>query len=112
MTNVPSPYLLVVTEHHDRGPVLRLRGELDVSSKDLLERAISAALEPPPQMLVFNLSELAFMDCGGASVLRRTHDLLAGRQTQILVTGAQPIVRRLFHLLGLDTCLDLNAPAA
>ena len=105
MVSVPSPYLIVDTGHDRHGPVLRPRGELDVVSKDLLEDAISAALNSEPRLLVIDLSELAFMDCAAASVLRRTHDLLAARQARLLVTGAQPIVQRLFDLLGLDTYL-------
>ena len=45
MANVPCPYLIVDTDHDEHGPVLRLRGELDLASKDVLETAMNAALE-------------------------------------------------------------------
>ena len=100
MVGVPCPYLIVDTEHDGHRPILRLRGELDVTGKDLLEHALSAAVDSRPQTLVIDLSELAYMDCAGASVLGRAHDLLAARHAQLLVTGAQPIVQRLLDLLG------------
>ena len=108
MANVPCPYLIVDTDHDEHGPVLRLRGELDLASKDVLETAMSAALDSRPQLLVTDLSELTFMDCAGASVLRRAHDRLAARKAQLLVTGTRPIVQRLFGLLGLDNYLNLR----
>jgi anti-sigma B factor antagonist len=108
VANVPCPYLIVDTDHDEHGPVLRLRGELDLASKEVLETAMSAALDSRPQSLVVDLSELTFMDCAGASVLRRAHDLLTTRQAQLLVTGARPIVQRLFGLLALDTYLNVR----
>lgn len=100
MTSVPCPYLIVDTEYDGHGPVLRLRGELDVTGKDLLEDAISTAVGSRPRTLAIDLSGLAYMDCAGASVLGRTHDLLAAWPAELLVTGAQPIVARLLDLMG------------
>jgi len=109
VATVPCPYLSVDTESDAVGPVLRLRGELDVVGKDLLQDAISAVLDSSPRLLAVDLSGLAFMDCAGASVLRRASDQLAARQAKLQVTGAQPSVSRLFGLLGLDSHLRLNA---
>jgi anti-anti-sigma factor len=109
VAGVPCSYLIVVTGYGRHGPVLRLSGELDVCGTDLLESAISVALDSRPRKLVLDLSELTFMDCAGASVLRRTHDLMAARQAQLLVNGARPNVQRLFDLLGLNAYLRLSA---
>jgi anti-anti-sigma factor len=106
------PYLAIITEHDGPRSVLRLQGELDICSKDCLRRAISSALEHHPPTLVLDLSALGFMDCSGLSVLVWAHKLLAGQQRQLLITGSQPIVRRLVCLMGLDTYLHLTAPEA
>jgi anti-anti-sigma factor len=103
VVSVRCPYLIVDTEHNGHGPVLRLRGELDVTGMELLENAISAAVQARPQTLAIDLSELAYMDCAGASVLGRTHDLLAAWPAQLLITGAQPAVQRLLDLLDART---------
>jgi anti-sigma B factor antagonist len=102
------PYLAIITEHDGPRPVLRLQGELDICTKDCLRRAISSALEHHPATLVLDLSALGFMDCSGLSVLVWAHKLLAGQQRQLLITGSQPIVRRLICLMGLDTYLHLT----
>jgi anti-sigma B factor antagonist len=106
MTSVP--YLAIITEHDGPRPVLRLQGELDICTKDCLRRAVSSALEHHPATLVLDLSALGFMDCSGLSVLVWAHELLAGQQRQLLITGSQPIVRRLICLMGLDTYLHLT----
>jgi anti-anti-sigma factor len=100
--------LATITEHHGQRSVLRLRGELDVSNTDHLRRAISSALERRPSILEVDLSELSFTDCAGLSVLVGAHKRLTGCGHQLVITGAQPIVRRLLHLTELDTYLHLS----
>ncbi|HEY2267266.1 MAG TPA: STAS domain-containing protein [Streptosporangiaceae bacterium] len=103
-----APHLMIIAEHHPRRPVLRLLGELDLSNKALLQDVIGGLLEQRPQMLVLDLSGLAFMDCSGLSVLVSTRRHLAEDQRSLFVTGAQPIVRRLIALAGLDVRLHLS----
>lgn len=109
-TVVSSAYLIIITEHRDRRSVLSLRGELDVCNKDLLADAIGSAQERGARMLVMDLSTLDFMDCSGLSVLVKTRKQLAKGQGQLVITGSQPMVRRLFHLMDLDSYLDPGAP--
>jgi anti-anti-sigma factor len=109
-TVISTCHLVIVTEHQERQSVLRLLGELDLSNKDLLQDAISAALEHSPRMLVLDLLGLSFMDCSGLRVLVRTHKHLADDQRQLFVAGSRPVVRRLIHLTGLDAYLRLGWP--
>ena len=109
-TVISTCHLLIITEHHGRQSVLRLLGELDLSNKDLLQDAISTALEPGSPILVLDLSGLGFMDCSGLRVLVRTHKHLAGDHRQLFVAGSRPIVRRLIRLTGLDGYLRFGWP--
>lgn len=105
-----SPYLAIVTVHCGQRSVLRLYGELDVTNKDSLRRAISSAMEKHhPQTLIVDLSALGFVDCGSLAVLVWAHARLAEQGHQLVITGGQPIVRRLLSLTGLDTYLYLGA---
>jgi anti-sigma B factor antagonist len=108
----PAAHLAVVTEHHGQRSVLRLHGELDASNRDHLRSAISSVLESHPLLLVVDLSGLAFTDCAGLSVLVWAHKRLAGCGHRLVVTGAEPAVRRLLHLTGLGTYLHLSTPEA
>lgn len=106
----PTTHLVVVTERHGQRSVLRLQGELDVSSRDRLHSAISRALEDHPPLLVVDLSGLSFIDCAGLSVLVGAHKRLAGCGHRLLITGAKPAVQRLLHLTGMGTYLHLSNP--
>lgn len=102
------PYLAIITEHHGQRSVLRLQGELDVSTRDRLRHAISSALEDHPSIVVVDLSGLGFADCAGLSILVWAQKRLAASGHELVTTGAKPIVRRLLHLTGLDTYLHLR----
>jgi len=104
-----SPYLTIMIVHCGQRSVLRLYGELDVTNKDCLRRAISSAMEKHhPQTLIVDLSALGFVDCGSLAVLVWAHVRLAEQGLQLVITGGQPIVRRLLSLTGLDTYLHLG----
>jgi anti-anti-sigma factor len=106
------PRLSITTEHHGRRSVLLLQGELDLSTRDRLRRAISNALKRQPGILVVDLSGLDFIDCSGLSVLVWAHKRLAGQDRQLLIAGSTPIVRRVICLAGVDTYLHLSTPEA
>jgi anti-sigma B factor antagonist len=98
-------YFVISAEHDGQCSILRLEGELDLTNKDVLWLAIGAALEHSPALLQVDLAALGFMDCAGLSVLIEAHRQLTASHRQLLITGAQPIVRRLISLLGLNTYL-------
>jgi anti-anti-sigma factor len=104
-------HLTILTECRDSQSVMRLRGELDVSSKIHLRRAISAVLDHhDPQLLVLDLAALSFSDCAGLSVVMWAHKRLAAQGRKLVVTDAQPAVRRLLQLTSADTVLHLCSP--
>jgi anti-sigma B factor antagonist len=106
---IASPYLTIVTAHCGQRSVLRLYGEADVTNQDYLRRAISSAMENHPETLIVDLSALGFVDCGSLAVLVWAHARLAEQGHQLVLTGGQPMVRRLLSLTGLDAYLHLSA---
>ena len=87
---------------------MRLEGELDVCSTDYLRQAIGNALDHAPKTLVADLSALGFTDCAGLSVLAWAHQTQAGHGHELIITGCQPIVRRLLSLTGFDMYLHVS----
>jgi anti-anti-sigma factor len=87
---------------------MRLEGELDVCSTDYLRQAIGKALDHAPKTLVADLSALGFTDCAGLSVLAWAHQTQAGHGHELIITGCQPIVRRLLSLTGFDMYLHVS----
>ena len=106
--------LLILIEHHGQRSLMRLEGELDVCNADQLRQAISQALDPAPKTLVADLSALGFADCAGLSVLAWAHKIQAGQDRELIITGCQPMVRRLLSLTGFDMYLHVSEepPAA
>jgi anti-anti-sigma factor len=105
----PFPLLTIISEHHGRRSVLRLLGELDLCSADDLHRAVGTLLEQhDPRSLTMDLSALTFADCAGLSVLVWARNCLAERGHELVITGSQPIVRRLLALTGLAAYLGLS----
>ena len=104
-----SSYLAIITECHGQRSVLRLRGQLDAANQDQLRCAIRSALDHhSPQVLVLDLSALGFADCAGLSAVLWAHKHLAGRGHELVLTGIQPLVRRLFNVTGLNTYLHVS----
>jgi anti-sigma B factor antagonist len=103
-------YLAIITEHQSQRSVVRLQGELDLSTGDRLRHAIGNALEGHPPIFLVDLSGLDFADCTGISILVWAQKRLAAGGSELVVTGAKPIVRRLLQLTGLDSVLHLGTP--
>ena len=101
-------YLVILAEHHPQRSVLRLQGELDACGEARLRWAICAVLgDHPRQNLELDLSALTFADCAGLSVMVWAHKRLARQGQELVVTGAQPLIRRLLRLTGLDVYLHV-----
>ncbi len=102
--------LVVVRSEAESGRVgLRLIGELDLNTVELLEAELAGSREHSPPAVI-DLSELRFLDLVGLRALLR-----AGRMDGIPATrlvGATGIVRRLIDLTrALDAESDGAAPA-
>ena len=104
-------FLVIITERHGQRSVLRLQGELDAANQDHLRRTVRTVLDHhSPQVLVLDLSALGFIDCAGLSAMIWAHQHLARHGHELVLTGIQPLVRRLLNLTGLDSYLHLSAP--
>jgi anti-anti-sigma factor len=99
---------LIVTEHHDQWSLLRLHGELDVCGTNHLRQAIRNALDRAPKTLVVDLSALGFADCSGLSVLAWAHESQARHGRELIITGCQPIVRRLLSITWFNMYLHVS----
>lgn len=116
----PSPALDTFVETHGpelRGPwltvhrtagVVRLHGEVDVDSADLVETVLARAGEDHgaagapshAAALVIDLSDLDFLDVAGYRALQRGTERWRGRGGTVLLTGAGGLVRRVLELVG------------
>jgi anti-anti-sigma factor len=78
-------------------PVIRLSGELDLVTVESVRAAMDAVLTRETERLVFEISELEFMDSSGLALL-----VSASRRAQkVELRNPTLIVRRLIELTGL-----------
>jgi len=80
--------------------VLDLAGELDLAVSTRLRSLIDEVTAEDPQLVVADLSEVAFMDSTVLREMLRAHREVGGRGGRLVVAGAQASVRRLFELTG------------
>jgi anti-anti-sigma factor len=98
----PTPYPLEVEELDERTHVrLRLRGELDLSTVDLVADRLNRLRERDARVLL-DLDELTFIDASGLRlVLTAAQDARNDGWAFTATRGSGP-VRRVFELLDLD----------
>jgi anti-sigma B factor antagonist len=84
-------------------PLVAISGELDLSTTEQVRSAVEAALDGGQHRVVFDLSELTFMDSSGIALLVR----VAQRVGEVELRNPTPIVRRLIELTGLAQTLRL-----
>jgi anti-sigma B factor antagonist len=99
----------VETHTIPRGTTVTVRGELDLLSSPLLERALGPVLDSDAEQVIVDLRGLEFMDSSGLHVLLRAHQLIhdAGRRL-VLVRGSET-VQRVFDLTGVSDTLTIVA---
>ena len=96
----------------DGTAVVRLRGSLDITCSSALAEQLAEIMHPAaimakkPKRLVFDLTGVDFMDCTAARVLLSATRSLPDGQRPV-IRSANPLVRRLLQLTGLDTLCTL-----
>jgi anti-sigma B factor antagonist len=85
-------------------PVIAVAGELDMSNAASLEAAVEIAVAARPERLIFDLSDLRFMDSAGIAVLLGA----VGKVESIELRDPSPPVRRVVELTGLEGVLSVG----
>lgn len=83
---------------------IRLTGELDLASVDAIRRQIDGALGPNPQRVVFEMSELRFIDSSGLALLLT----VAARSERVELANPPTTLRRVIEFSGLTETLQMT----
>jgi anti-sigma B factor antagonist len=84
--------------------VVRVVGEIDISTVGAVRAAMVTALEGSPGRLVFDLAGVDFMDSSGLAVLLQARKAAES----IHVRNPSTVVRRLIELTGLSDVLPIE----
>ena len=87
-----------------------LCGELDLATAEALRRCLAPLIlsDPPPQRLVLDLGELAFLDASGISALLTAQRGLAARGGRLELRSPSRLVRRVVRVLDLEQVLPVE----
>lgn len=87
------------------GPVIhaKFRGELDLSNVDELREELTQATPNDAVGIVFDLSEVEYLDSGGLRMIQLLReDLRVRSQRLLLVIPDDSVIRDVLRLAGLD----------
>jgi anti-anti-sigma factor len=90
-----------IVEFEEKPPTLRCRGDEDRSTQGTRRRALARAIRAQADVVV-DLTDLGFADSSLMLDLAMLAGRLRSRGRGILLRGAQPQIRMLIELVGLD----------
>jgi len=87
-------------------PVLVARGEIDVATSSLLRTELTTLIGCGAVDITIRFDGVSFVDSSGLGVLVGAYKRLReGGSGTIRIVGAQPSVRKVFEITGLETAL-------
>ena len=95
---------------NDHTLVVKIRGELDVCTVDMLRAALSGFTANGHRAALVDLSGLTFCDVAGVRELERLHHVLRCELGAVTFRNASPHVRRIIELTRADIELSLDEP--
>jgi anti-sigma B factor antagonist len=95
----------------DRGPVLTLSGESDISVVAELAAALAVQVDAAPRHLTVDLSGLTFADSATISALIEASRALRARGGTLELARPRPVVARTLELLGVNEVLQVRGEA-
>jgi|1186.fasta_scaffold57948_2 anti-anti-sigma factor len=85
-----------------------LRGEFDITSAAFLSGRLARIQESQPRRVVFEMTQVGFLDCASARLIANTGSWLPAGVKPV-IHHPSPIVRRLLDLSSIGTLCDLDS---
>jgi anti-sigma B factor antagonist len=101
-----SPFGVTI-ERRDDAVHLKLSGELDISTAQLLEDDLHRVEAEKPELIVLDLRELAFMDSTGLRLLIMADARAKEEGRRLAIGRGNEMIQRVLHLTRLDERLEL-----
>jgi len=98
-----QPAALTVSDRWDgRVATVTVRGEIDVSTADILSDRLDDLARQDPERLVIDLAEVGFMDSSGLQAMLRVRAALPGDRP-VVIRSPPRQARDVFNLTGLSS---------
>jgi anti-sigma B factor antagonist len=99
-----TPFNLEVGGSNER-PRLVVSGEIDVATSPILREQLASLVERGARDCTIDIADVSFVDSSGLGVLVGIYKRLAEADGAVHVVGAQPAVRKVFEITGLEAIL-------
>lgn len=74
-------------------------GAIDSDTNKILSRQVDRVLEAKPQLVIFDLDGVDYINSSGVGVILKTKKNLMDRQGKILLVNLQPQIREVFDII-------------
>jgi anti-sigma B factor antagonist len=101
-----SPFGVTI-EQRDDAVHLKLSGELDISTAQLLEDDLHRVEAERPELIVLDLRDLAFMDSTGLRLLIMADARAKEEGRRLAIGRGNEMIQRVLHLTRLDERLEV-----
>jgi anti-anti-sigma factor len=102
----PAPALIIETRLTAGTATVVIRGELDIATTPLLAERLAEILGRYPQRLVFDMTQVAFIDCAAIRLVVATRQSLPGGRRSVIRPSAP--VLRILDLTGMDIYCEVE----
>lgn len=101
--------LEIETEVMNNTLIVRLKGELDHHSADLVKFRMEQAIESgQSRHIILGMKDLTFMDSSGLGVILGRYKQIKNKGGKMVVCDVNPAVYRLFEMSGLFKILSIE----
>lgn len=108
LSPLPPLFTLDATEEGETF-LIRVRGELDLSQRPQLDRALTEAEASGARWILLDLEELTFIDASGLHTLLTASHRSATNGSRLRLTRGRGEVAAMFRLTALDQTLPFRA---
>ena len=109
VVDLPSDTFTATPVTIEGEPVVRVRGELDLSTASVLARVLEALLEDEVADVALDISGLSFIDSSGISALIVAQQDLHKRGRHLSIRSARPTALKVFEIAGLMDFLNVES---
>ncbi len=106
--SVPGGALDLSTEETDAGPVLHVRGEVDVYTSPSLRDELYRIIDDGAERVALDLRAMDFIDSSGLGVLVGALKRVRQRSGALELRGVQPATRKILDITGLTQVLTIT----
>lgn len=101
-----EPFTVVV--HADTDALrLSLRGELDLSTVDILRNCLNG-IDDGVRLVILDFADLAFLDSTGLNLLLGTQQRFGPELRELMIINPAPLIRRVLELSGVDLLIRVR----